>query len=703
MARSLKAVAVLTSLTASAAFAQPSGGIEPENTSEAQAPAESDEIVVTARYSAKNAVTGTKIDAPLIEVPQSISVVPGELLQDRRPANLNEALYNASGVSDAGSRRAFDNILIRGFTGSFSIYLDGLRVERGNFNVPQEVFGLERIEVLKGPGSVLFGQGSLGGIVNQVSRRPGADPRYYAEVGAGSFGSAHAAVDLNTPLSSDGRIAARLVGLYRHLGDSVDFNDRARLYLSPSVGFRFADTSLIFRANHTRDRNNATYVGLPVEGTILPNPNGEIDRDRYIGEPDNDAVEVDRTQLGYELEHRLGAAFTLRQNLRFSTSDVVSRATFSSGFQPDLRHLRRGTAIFGLDDRSWAVDTNLAWRFKRGGFEGTLLAGVDYLHQRIDQTFDFGSFPALDVYDPVYGAPRGPLFAIQDFRRTDKLTGLYLQAQLKPTERLTVLLGGRYDLSDVQNENRLGSDRDQKDKDFTFRGGAIYQITPGVGLFANYAEAFNPNFGLNGLGEPFIAETGTQYEAGIKTDHAGGRVRTNFAVYQLTRNNVLVPFPEFPGTQIQTGQQRSRGFEADLALAVRPEWQITAAYAYTDVKVAKDTNPALIGDRPINVPKHQGSLWTSYDLQLVGGASLRLGAGGRYLTGREGTLPNTYRLPNYAVFDLAAALRWQSWQLQVNVYNLINKDYVESASPTGQRSVLLGEPFTLKATLGYAW
>jgi len=219
----------------------------------------------------------------------------------------------------------------------------------------------------------------------------------------------------------------------------------------------------------------------------------------------------------------------------------------------------------------------------------------------------------------------------------------------------------------------------------------------------SYAEAFNPNFGLDAFGDPFVAETGTQYEAGVKTELLGGRVRTNFAVYELTRNNVLVAFPQFPGAQVQTGQQRSRGFEADVAVAITPAWQLTAAYAYTDVEVREDTNAALIGDAPINVPEHQASLWTSYDLDLGPAASLRLGAGGRYVAGREGTLPNSYQLPDYGVVDFAATLRRAPWRLQVNVFNLFDEDYIESASPTGQRSVLLGEPLTVRATLGYSF
>ena len=578
----------------------------------AQQPAISadNDIVVTARYGAEDAIAGTKTDTPLIEVPQSIAVVPVELIADRRPVTLLDALYNVSGVSDGGARRGFDNINIRGFTASSSVYLDGLRVERGNWNVQQEPFGLERIEVLKGPGSVLFGQGSLGGIVNQVSKRPGATPTLDIEAMGGSFGTWQGAIDLGGPLNSEGSVAGRLVGLYRDLGDSIDFNDKKRLYVSPSLKLSNSQTSVTLLANYTRDRHENTYVGVPVVGTIQPNPNGKLDRSLYIGEPGYDGVQIDRFQIGYQLEHRLSDSWRLRQNARYTTSDISSTATFSQGFAPgQLRLLNRGTAIFGLDDQSRAIDTNIEGRFSTGGIEHTLLFGADLLFQSIDSSFQFGAFPPLDLYAPVYGGTRSPLMTIESFHRDDRLYGFYLQDQIKIGERLTLLIGGRYDVARTKSFNNLNAtQRTQKDKDFTWRAGAVYQVIPGLGLFASYSEAFNPNFSVDLDGRPFKPETGKQYEAGIKTDLADGRVRATLAAYQLTRDNVMVAFPEFPGVNVQAGQQRSKGVEADIAVRITDNWNLTAAYAYTDVKVRKDANPLLLGNRVLYVPKDQASL-----------------------------------------------------------------------------------------------
>ncbi len=668
-------------------------------------PSSESDIVVTARYGAEDAITGTKTDTPLIEVPQSIAVVPAELIADRRPVTLLEALYNVSGVSDAGARRGFDNIIIRGFTASTSVYLDGLRVERGNQNVQQEPFGLERIEVLKGPGSVLFGQGSLGGIVNQVSKRPGATPTFDIEAMGGSFGTWQGAIDIGGPLNSDGSVAGRLVGLYRELGDSIDFNDKKRFYISPSLRLSNSRTSVTLLANYTRDRHEGSYVGLPVIGTIQPNPNGRLDRSRYIGEPGDDGVSIDRFQIGYQLEHRLSDSWRIRQNARYTTSDVTSNATFSQGFAPgQSRLLNRGTAIFDLDDESGAIDTNVEGRFSTGGIEHTLLFGADLLFQSIDSSFRFGSFTPLDLYAPVYGGTRSPLATIENYHRDDKLYGFYLQDQIRIGERLTLLIGGRYDIARTKNFNHLNTTaRNQKDEDFTWRAGAVYQVVSGLGFFVSYSEAFNPNFGLDQQGRPFEPETGTQYEAGIKTDLAGGRVRATLAAYQLTRDNVLVAFPNFPGVNVQTGQQRSKGIETDVAVKLTDNWNLTAAYAYTDVKVRKDANPVLIGDRPLYVPKHQANLWTSYDIATGDDQTLTLGFGGRYIGSREGTFPNSYQLPKYAVVDAAITYRLNRWRLQVNAYNLFDKNYVESASPTGAASVLLGEPLTVRAVIGYSF
>lgn len=665
--------------------------------------AESD-IVVTG-YGVKDAVTGTKTDTPVIEVPQSIAVITEELIRDRRPVTLTEALYNVSGVADSGSRRGFDNFTIRGFPAATSAYLDGLRIERGNYNVAQELYGLERVEVLKGPGSVLFGQGSLGGIVNLVSKRPGTTPVFDLDVMGGSFGTWEGAIDVGGALNADGSVTARLNGVYRELGDSIDYNDKQRIYVSPALGLKSGGTSVTLLANYTRDRHDGSYVGIPVLGTVQTNPNGRIDRSLYIGEPGNDGLWVDRFQIGYQLEQKLGSNWRLRQNTRYSTTDVVSRATFSQGLAAgQSRRINRGTAIFELDDQSTTIDTNIEGKFTTGPIEHTLLFGADLLFQSIDSKFTFGSFPQLDVFAPVYGGVRGPTFPVENYVRDDKLYGFYAQDQLKIGERLTILIGGRYDIAKTDSLNRLNNvRREQKDKDFTWRAGAVYQVVPGLGLFASYSEAFNPNFGLSQQGVPFDAETGKQYEGGIKADLADGRIRGTLAVYELTRDNVIVAFPNLPGVQVQTGQQRSRGVEADIAVKVSDRLNVTGAYAHTDVKVMKDENPALLGDRPLYVPRNQASLWANYEIPIAADQRLTIGAGGRYVGERQGTLPNSYMLPGYTIFDAAISYRMARWRFQVNAYNLLDKNYIDSSSPTGIASVLVGEPLTVRARIGYSF
>jgi iron complex outermembrane recepter protein len=694
------ALAVICSTSAGASLAQTTSERAPSEADQAQT---LDRLVVVGEYGAANAVTGTKTDTPVLKVPQSVAVVGSRLLEERRPATLGDALFNVSGAVDTGSRRGFDNFVLRGFTASGSVYLDGLRVERGNFNVQQKPFGLERIEVLKGPGSVLFGQGSLGGIVNQVSKQPESERAIEVELGGGSYGTRHAAIDATGALGTSGTLTARLLGLYRELGDEVDFNDKERIYLSPGLRWEAGGTSLTVRANYTRDRHEGTYVGLPVQGTILPNPSGPLDRRRYIGEAAYDGVEIERVQIGYEFEHRFNDTWLIRQNARYTDSDVMSSATFSQGLDPTERLVRRGTARFTLLDHSTAVDTQLHARTEGASYRNTFLVGVDALFQNVDSTFGFGSFAPLDLYDPVYGAQRSPLAPIQDYRRGDDLYGLYAQNQLELGERLTLVGGVRYDSSRTDNTNRLaGATRRQSDSDITVRAGAVYSLTPGVGVFASYSEAFNPNFGVDAAGNPFSAETGEQMELGIKTDLADGRIRTTTAIYNLVRDNVLVPFPQFPGTQVQTGQQRSRGLEADVAFDITDAWSLTGAYAYTDVEVRKDTNPALLGNRPVNVPRHQASLWSSYVVP-VGRGMLTLGAGARHVTGREGTLPNTYALPDYTVMDAVVGYWQDSWRVQLNADNLTDRAYISSASPTGASSVMYGVSRQLRATFAYTF
>ena len=691
--KSLLAASCLAGLLATPAFAQ-----EP--------PEPGDTVIVTGRtYNELATSSATKNDAPQLETPQSAQVITKRLIDDRRPVTLTEALYNASGVSDGGGRRAtFDFPIIRGFDASTDVFLDGLRVERGSTNFAYELMGLERIEVLKGPSSVLYGQGALGGAINQVSKRPSEDLHIEGEMTVGTYEFLQARLDLAGPLA-DG-IYGRLNALYRANEDAIDFLGKERIFFAPSLTVELGeDTRLTLLGAYTRDDTDGSYIDLPAEGTVLPNMNGPIPMTRNVREPGYDHLSIERSQLGYAFEHNFSDKITLRQNLRFSTADVLSKLTVALGLFPDERTLFRGVGRFENQDKSIAIDTNLTAKFYTGDIEHTLLAGVDLLSQDVQQSFAFGFQSTLDIFNPVYFQPVDPLFPPgNDFDRDDSLIGFYVQDQIKLGENLTVVAGGRFDASDTTNRDFVSAtESSQEDDAFVPRVGAIYEFTQGIAAYASYAQAYRPNFGANFSGNVFDAEEGESYEVGLKTAALDNRLNSTLAAYEITRTNVLTsdPDPLHAGFNIATGEQRSRGFDADIAYAFNDSWNLIFAYAYTDIEITRDTD--FQGDIPINVPKHQASVFSKYEFTDGPLAGLGLGLGARHVGDREATLPNSYQLPAYTTVDASISYRLDDARLQLNLYNLLDEEYFPSSASTGGIGVLAGEPLTARLTLGYAY
>lgn len=659
------------------------------------------EIVVTGTaYRDLETQSATKTDTPILEVPQSVQVVTDRLIEDVRPRSLTEALINVSGVSDGGGRRAFDFPLIRGFDASADVFLDGLRVERGATNFPHEIYGLERIEVLKGPSGLLFGQGALGGVINQISRRPSSERSFvYVEGAGGSYDFWQGRIDANVPLG--GGLAARLNAVYRSSEDFVDLLGKERVYVAPSLGWADGDTAITLLGSYTKDEQDGSYIGLPPQGTVLPNANGPIPRNRNVREPGWDELDIERWQIGYAASHRLSEAVTVRQNLRYSESDVLSSLTVALALLPDQRTLVRGIGEFLNTDNTLAVDTQFEAKFATGAAAHTLLAGVDFYSQDVTQSFAFGLQSTLDLYTPVYGQAFGPLFPRgNDFDRDDDLLGFYLQDQIE-IGRLSLLVGGRYDRNRTRLDDRVNASRSsQTTEAFVPRAGLVYKISDEASVYGSWARSFSPNFGVAVNGDTFDPERGESFEAGVKTALIGDRLTSTVSIYQITRRNVLTddPDPMNVGFQVVTGEQRSRGFEADVSLRITDGWNLTAAYAHTDIRITEDTS--FDGDRPINVPRDQASLFTKYDAKSGRLAGLGIGGGVRYVGEREATLPNSYTLPDYVLVDAVLSYRTGPVKAQLNLYNLFDKAYFPSSASTGGIGVLVGQPRTATLTLG---
>lgn len=684
-------------------FAQAEPAQEEKSTQEA---VKIEETQVTAEredehgYGVEDAATATKTDTPLLEIPQAVSVVPHTLLDDQGARKLDDALKNVAGVTPGGYYSDWGYYRLRGFDASFTTYWDGFR---GDYGKNAELFGLERIEVVKGPASSLYGQGPLGGLVNLVSKRPRPYTFADAYFTVGSYNFYEPAVDLGAPLNKGKTIYARLNALYRDQESFVNFVHKRRAFVAPSLTWEIRpETTLTFLTQYVHDWDTLGFP-LPAKGTVLPNINREIPISRFIGEPKNsNEVEQWRARVGYEFKHQFNQILSLRHNLSASRLwQNWNHLLYPSSLDTDERTLYRYPFALREELDRLAVDTALEARFGTGPVQHHLIGGVDYYRSDSSSTWqqiDYADFPAsytpIDLFNPVYGAPLPPYASSTRVKSDSDLVGLYVQEQAQFFNRLTLTVGGRVDFSSNDGESVDA---------FSPRVGVTYEFTPGAALYANYSESFNPQwFSTDASGKPVAPETGENFEVGLKTALFDGRLNTLLALYQLTRQNVATAnlgTPD-PFDSVVSGEQRSRGVEFEAVLQLAPGWDLTTAYTYNDAKITKD-NTLPVGARLQGVPAFTFSAWTKYTLQGGPLKGLGFGLGGRYYTEQEGdsTYGNPFKLPAYGIMDAAVYYVRDRFHAQVNLNNVLDERHFVGAY--NDLYVLPGEPLNVRASVGW--
>ncbi len=663
-----RAALLLASLLASPALAQ-SAEEAPGVTAAA---AELDDGTETLLIVGARTDTATKTDVDVLHTPQNVQVLSAELLADQGAILLEDALRNVAGVMPGGYYNGWDYYRIRGFDADTSTYQDGLLYGLG-INTNAEVFGLERVEVLKGPSSSLYGQGSLGGLVNMVSKRPQEERAGAVTLALGGDDYQQAGLDVTGALSETHGVSARLVALYRNDGSFADFADGLRrIYLAPSLTWRSDDTSITWLNAFTDDRQEIAFP-LPASGFVTDNPNGRIPRTRFVGDGENPGVGKERRyQTGYLATHRFDDVFSLRQNLRASwTKSDWDRLLYPAYLDVDQRTLYRYPYSSNGDGRYVGVDTAVDAAFATGPLAHVATLGVDVYRARdtwrsrqIDYA-DPGSYLPLDLFDPQYGQALPPLYAQPAYVTDTEATGVYAQDQIDVAEGLTLTVGGRYDWVRTNGE---------ASEAFSPRVGITHQVAPGLVAYASYSRSFLPQDGLLASGAVARPERGTQWEIGAKTALWDGRVNTTLSLYQLTRENVTTDDPFHAGFVVATGEQRSRGIELDgqVQLADGVEW--IAAYAYTDAEVTKD-NALAVGSWTRNAPKHGLSTWLKYTLRSGRLEGLGFGLGVSHYTKQAGDLQNSFFLPAYTLVDANVTYTRGPIQLQLNLDNLTDETY----------------------------
>jgi iron complex outermembrane receptor protein len=617
-------------------------------------------------YLPRRSVTATKTDIPLAETPQAVSVVSREQMEDQGSASLNDALNYASGVraNAYGVDSRGDWVRVRG--SEPSQFLDGLQQIFGyNNNTRPDPYSLERVEVLRGPSSMLYGQGSTGGVVNLQSKRPLAERQ--AEVGLqlGSFNRRQIQGDATGPLTDDGTWSYRVVALARKSDTQVDFVPDDRLMVAPSLAWRpDADTSLVVQAHIQKDTTGSSATFLPWSGTVLPNPNGQIPTSRFVSEPGFDEYIMRRATLGYLFEHRFANGWTVRQNLRYSASKGSYQSLYpASNFMdpenpyldPDQRLISRYIWVNKRDGRGLVADQSLEGSVRTAAVEHRILFGLDHSRYSEEAQSGFGFSPSFDLYAPEYGHFTPPELS----RNPDVLqrqTGVYLQDHMKLGTRWSLLLGLRHD----RLSSELQGAATEHDRATTRRIALMHHFDQGWSPYVSYSESFQPVAGTNFYGQRYKPLRGEQVEAGLKFQSPSGATLVNVAYYDLREKNRQVNDPVQPLNTLQAGETRNRGFEVEAKTRIGKAFELVANFDHTDLDSELEA-----------VPQNQGSLWGKWRFTLAGVTGWNVGAGLRHTSSFRN--PGAPTVAATTLVDLMLGLDTGSWRYALNVTNLTDK------------------------------
>ncbi|MCY0386006.1 TonB-dependent siderophore receptor [Robbsia sp. Bb-Pol-6] len=635
---------------------------------------------------ARDSLGATKTKTSLLETPQSVSVVTREQMDQQNAQTLNAAVRYEAGVTPetrGGIATRYDLLTVRGF--SADTYWNGLKLLTNNYyGTPQiDPYLMERIEVLRGPVSVLYGQASAGGILNQESRLPTVEPQHEIGIEFGNYGHKQAKFDFSGPIGDDPRYLYRVTGIARTEDGQVATTRNERLAIAPSFTWRpDRDTTLTLLALYQRDPRSTSYGAVPPYGTVLNNPFGKLPGNFYDGDVNFEKFQRTQTSLGWQFEKRLTPTWTVRSNARWLHLGQEYESVYDSGLEADMRTLDRGTAESNDTMNTYSIDNSIEGNFATGPLDHTLLAGFDYQHVGSGYNVGFGTAPSLDLFAPDNAqAITPPDLAMTRIRASQY--GVYLQDQMH-FGKVLLTLGGREDWATTHTTaEAFGTTSNQSDRAFTGRAGLTYVFDSGIAPYVSVTQSFVPQAGTDASGKPFDPERAHQYEVGVKYQPKNTSALFTAALFDLTRNNLLTTDANNPNYQAQSGQARSRGVELSAKVSPTRALDVTAAYAYTNTRYTRD-NTGLQGKFLPAVPENQASVWANYRFDGMPLAGLSIGAGGRY-TGTTYSTDNSFKVRSFFLAD--ATMRYdlgRAWpklkgsDIYVNAQNLFNRRYVAS-------------------------
>lgn len=664
----------------------------------------------------KRTATGTKTDTSISEIPQTINIVTDQQIEMTGSTDLNQALRYLPGFASYGSDNRSDlYATLRGFKPA--LFVDGLQAPNttsiADWRVAPET--IDSVTVLRGPTSVLYGAGDPGAIVDVQTKQADGERVRNAGVQIGNYARKETMLDIGDKFDSDGKYAYRFIGVARDGNALTGPNGDRRVALAPSLRWQpDADTSLTLTSTYLQDRSDFSHNFLPAQGTVLPNPNGQLTHDVYTGDPTFNDYRKKQWSLGYQFSHNLNSTWTLRQNVRWMHLSLDDASVFGAGLAPgSAANITRFAGLFQLNYSRFDIDNNAQARFGMGPLEHTVLLGIEYNRQTSTDSEWLALAPGLNLYHPVYAPVTSAIFSgptslgHPDLYTAMNTVGTYAQDQIK-WDRWTLTLGGREDWVNLHQDDRgAGTRSNQNVSAFSGRVGLTYRGDYGLSPYVSYSTSFNPVIGVRMFGGELPQPTrGRQTEAGLRWQPLGKKLMLSAVAYQINQTNVVTPAPKNLDptgiSSVQTGEVRSRGIELSAVGNVTRELSIVTSYIYQDVKNVK-ANDVSLNNWPVDIarPRQMASLWADWTWHTGALAGFGIGGGIRYQSASAGAPDNSLTVPSYTLYDAALHYDSRNWRFSLNATNLFDRRYIsgcQSYSVCG-----FGNERTVLASANYHW
>jgi catecholate siderophore receptor len=650
-------------------------------------------------YNPPTAVSATKIEAPLRDIPQTVNVVPQSLIRDQGARSMEAVMKSIPGIGLSTGDGQRDQVTIRGFSAISDQFIDGLRDDALYF---RDLSNIEQVEVIKGPASVLYGRGSSGGLINRITKKPGID-KSEVTLQIGSWNQRRGEFDLARNIS-DSNVAFRVTGALEAADSYRDQQFLDRKALSPSLLVKLSsDTQLLIQGEYLEDRR-VTDFGIPAyQGRPV-----NVPASTYYGAAnakDFDFSESRVSAIGFTLTHRFNSEWSVRNAFRRYNYSLDRNNTLVGSVNEAAQTASLNRSNVRRAEDGVFNQTELVQKTTLAGMQHQILYGVEFGKQDKDQVFRTqNNIATVNLFNPI--APVVP-FAVTVPPATDnlgimKVASGYVQDFVTLTEKWKALVGVRYDKFEQETQQRIVGQPNlsRTDTAWSPRAGVVYQPNEMQSYYISFSKSFQPSaegFPLATNNAQIAPEETTNKEIGAKFDFFEGRASATASLFQIERTNIKSTNPATPGVLQPIGVQRTDGLELTFTGDLSQGWQIWTGYAYLDAKVTSSPTPGLQGKRATLTPEHSANLWLTKDL----GNGWRAGGGINYVGDRMADPANTVTLPAYTTVDAMIGYKWQKLDLQLNLTNLFDRDYIVSGHGSSPNLNLPGAPRAVQLTARY--